>query len=64
MNWFMIRAVIKTALLGGCAVWLKVTAARSSSGLKWYDRVIRFLGGIVMAGFFVVCVLLISGKWH
>ena len=63
MNWLLIRAVIKTGLLGSCAVWLMLTAVRHSSRLKLYDRVIRFIGAIVMAGFFVICVLVILGKF-
>jgi len=64
MNWFMIRAVVKTALAGACAVWLVLNAVRRDSGLKWYDRIIQFLGGILMAGLFVELVLIISGKLH
>ena len=63
MNWFPIRAVIKTGLLGGLAVWLMLTAVRRSSQLKSYDRIIRLIGAIVIAGLFVICILVILGKF-
>ena len=63
MKWPIVRALIMFAGAGWCSFAFFKDAIRTGGALRWYDRVIRFLGALLMAGLATEGVfLLASGK--
>jgi hypothetical protein len=51
MTWPIIRALIMFGAAGWCSISLFKDAIRTGGALRGYDRAIRFLGALIMAGF-------------
>jgi hypothetical protein len=50
MNWPTIRAILMLTGAGWCSISLFRDSVKKTSKMLWYDRVIRFIGGLIMAG--------------
>jgi hypothetical protein len=57
-----IRAIVMIAGVCWCSYYCFRIATQRGGSLRWYNRTIYFLGAILMAGFAIGGILLVTGK--